>query len=348
MKVGVLTFHNTDNYGAMLQAYALVSYIKQYGHDVYIIDYYSDYLQRKKYVKRNFKYFLVDIIKKIILWKELQNKQKRFQLFRKSYFNLLSCDKIGDLDLVIIGSDQVWATKLTGYDSYFFGANITIPKISYAASCGNIKDIDERTINMFRRFLPSFEGIAVREKTTANSLSSLTQVPMKIVLDPTLLVENQIYSKIQKQISTDNYILVYDSNNKDVFEFSKKISKTLHCKVIALTCDIGLKSRNYSIPDVGVGEFLGYFKNARLIISTSYHGCAMSISYEKDFYCINTGSVSSRSLELLRLLNIEDRYVSLDKQLIINSIDYSRVNVLLNKFRSESVNYLNKWIEKKL
>ena len=254
-----------------------MNYIKQYGHDVYVIDYYSDYLQRKKYIKRNYKYFIVDLIKKIIFWKQIQNKRKRFQLFRKSYFNLLSCDKIGDLDLVIIGSDQVWATKLTGYDSYFFGANITIPKLSYAASCGNIKEIDERTINMFRRFLPDFEGIAVREKSTANSLYSLTQVPMQIVLDPTLLVRNQIFLKIQKRITPDNYILVYDSNNKDVFEFSKKVSKTLNCKVIALTCDIGIKSIKFSFSDVGIEDFLGYFANARLIISTSYHGCAMSI-----------------------------------------------------------------------
>lgn len=38
MKVGILTYHWANNYGAVLQAYALLSKLKEMGHDAYIID----------------------------------------------------------------------------------------------------------------------------------------------------------------------------------------------------------------------------------------------------------------------------------------------------------------------
>ena len=39
MRIGILTYHRADNFGAVFQAFALVHYLRGEGHDAEIIDY---------------------------------------------------------------------------------------------------------------------------------------------------------------------------------------------------------------------------------------------------------------------------------------------------------------------
>ena len=62
MKLGILTYHRAENYGALLQAYALRTYLKRHVEKVEFVDYWPDYHREhykvfswKKLKKQNFK-----------------------------------------------------------------------------------------------------------------------------------------------------------------------------------------------------------------------------------------------------------------------------------------------------
>ena len=286
MKIGILTFHKTDNYGAMLQAYALSYYLKKLGHTVCFIDYCPAYVYKKHFIKKTTIDKIKEYIKNLVCYNLKRIKNERFSKFVSSYMQTILISEVPNLDLVIIGSDQVWNTCLTNYDSYYMGQGIDCKKIvSYAVSCGNLSDIDDRTSLLYKNCLNKLDSISVREWSAKVILDNLLDKNCKQTLDPTLLVDNIVFRKIHKKPEFGNYILIYDATNPDILNFAEKIAKQNGKNVVAISCDIAMKNRDKLIQDASVEEFLGYIANADLIISTSFHGCALSLSYKKNFYC---------------------------------------------------------------
>ena len=161
MKIGIMTFWwSNDNYGQLLQCYALQKYLRDKGHDVFSIKY-----NYTKDIKRNPLFFrLLKACNPILLFKYLLSKKRcakilneqniydrYFDDFREKYihfsdFNYVSYEDLKqnppDADVYIVGSDQVWNywnMKLWRYINplhvYFldFGSE-KIKRISYAAS----------------------------------------------------------------------------------------------------------------------------------------------------------------------------------------------------------------------
>lgn len=245
------------------------------------------------------------------------------------------------MDIVIIGSDQVWAAHLTGHDAYYLGKDIDCKKIvSYAASCGNVSNIDHKTSLLYKDCLQKLDYISVREQSAKTILDKLLGRKCQLTLDPTLLVDNIAFRTIQKKPEIKNYVLVYDGTNSEILKFAGKIAERMGKGIVAISCDIAMKNRNKLIQDASVEEFLGYIANADLIISTSFHGCALSLSYQKDFYCINTGGIASRSAELLDLFGLSERFIKLHTDISVTHIDYEQVNKKWNILKNESKEFL--------
>ena len=342
MNIGILTFHKTDNYGAMLQAYALYSYLNKLGHQVHFIDYCPEYVYRKRFVHKGPIGEIKDIIKKLLCKKIQERKAERFAEFIRLYIQSIPVQEVSKLDLVILGSDQIWATNLTNYDSFYMGNGIKCNKIvSYAASCGNLSDMNEKTTILYKTNLNKLTHISVRERKAQEIVSSLTHRQCSCVLDPTLLVDNSDFSSIHRTPTTKDYILVYDGTNTTILDFADRLGKKLHKKVVAISCDIALKNRLRLIQDASIEEFLGYIANAALVISTSFHGCALSLSYRKDFYCINTGGVASRSAELLTLFDLRERFIDLQTDVDCMPINYKKVDKIWAELREDSKAYLS-------
>lgn len=149
MHIGVLTFHRAKNYGAVLQCYALVTYLKSLGHDVRIIDYFPKYFKEQDSILphtvmkgSNVKGKLFIIANILISFIPILKRRKAFNDFIKS-LPLNECiENSSDFssdgyDLIFVGSDQVWNKHITRGEDNLFAGNFSHPNCilaSYAAS----------------------------------------------------------------------------------------------------------------------------------------------------------------------------------------------------------------------
>lgn len=358
MKIGILTFHCAHNYGAVLQAYALQEYIKKIGAEVEIIDYrpsfliksYSITFNRKLFVKKSLREKIRHLIDYLLIFHMKVIRRGKFELFIKNYLHL-SHRVDNELNLVydayVIGSDQVWNTNLArGFDKNYFGffkRKSDAKVISYAASMKNILFTDEQVIK-YRDAFRQFDAISIRENSNIKLLQSLTEKKIECVLDPTLLVDQTVWENIIKLPNTNTkYVLVYQVRvNAETVEIAQNIASQIGAKVIQITAWIdSYKDRNklqYSSPE----EFLGLFKKASCVVTTSFHGTAFAIVFHRPFYTIRLeDGDDNRSEELLNKLDISNRLISLCSRPLLESVDYSVVNKKLSTLRNESEQFIH-------
>lgn len=359
-KIGILTFHNVYNYGGVLQAYALCKALDQY--EVECIDYNQpdraeDYkhkiYSKNKSLKTNLKHFLKYYILRQGVGKETLIKKfiKEYMPLSKEQFESLEQLKsIKDYyDVLISGSDQIWNPQFTGKKLdpvYFleFGGDNT-RKISYASSAGahNFNEIEKEALV---KKLHHFTNIAVREEFLQNQINGLLDNKVKVVLDPTLLLDREAWRGVQKKVKDvkDNYILMYTfDNDKTCIEIAKEMGIKLNCKVISISQRVvNDKAVDISLSNIGPSEFLWLFDNAHFVVTNSFHGTTFSIINRKSFYSIYKNSNPYRVLNLLSQIGLESRLVKTLEQTrsIDSNIDYTIVEEKLNQVRDNSIKYL--------
>lgn len=226
-KIGILTTHYSNNYGAVLQCLALQKTLESKGFDVEVLNYIpSDYkpnriiskLGIRKNIFKNTKenMNLINIIKKIKI-KRKCNKIiiGKFNKFRERKMNL--GDEVDEKSIelilnkyeaIIVGSDQVWSPSQRNKPEYFldFGNKFTGEKISYAAD-STIKEIDTNNRINLRKCLSEFNSISVRNEHSYEFVKSLINKDVPIVADPTILYD---FENIKmKKVENNEYILVY-------------------------------------------------------------------------------------------------------------------------------------------
>ena len=191
-KIGILTFHNVINYGGVLQCMALQDFLKTYNYEVEVINY------KSKHIGKNNKLInfssMSNLIKSVLTLPFNYIRKKRYNNFIKNNLILTNDVKNYDelkklceekYDYVIIGSDQVWNSEITGNEAnVYFLENINVKKISYAASTGDDKVND---INRIIKNSSDFEAISVREESTYNKLLS-HNIKTELNVDPTLIL----------------------------------------------------------------------------------------------------------------------------------------------------------------
>lgn len=365
MKIGILTFHCAHNYGAMLQAFALQQYIKTLGHDVFLIDYRPIYItkQYRRFVlSRWFSYNILRGIRKFS--NELMNFYSRciryshFSKFIREYLTLYPYHSSQDLlqfDLILLGSDQIWSKGITGgkNDDLYWGKNIKVPVASYAASARKFSILDESDRQYVIDALSHLVGISVREKSLKEKLSVLTSRSIEQVLDPTLLVEKEVYAPLLQNTFKESkpYVLIYQVvYDKNLGRIAHQIADKLGVNVI----EICANTESPQTPDckrivtASPVDFVQYIRNARYVITSSFHGTALSIVFERPFYTVKLGTdVDDRAISLLSSLNLEN--CSLDKTadpITENFVNFSKAHELLDQLRLQSRVYLNHVIEK--
>lgn len=333
MVIKTITCHDVFNYGASLQAYALMYYLRQSGHDVEIIDYKPYYLNRVYnfwYIPTNsrlYKYgqkshILHFLISLLFIPRNFQNWQ-RIIPFKKFKRNFLICTKQYNsynklktdppsADCYIAGSDQIWNSKLpNGKDPAFylnFGPKNT-KRLSYAASFG-ISQIDNDKIQQIKQYLKNINRISVREESGLKILKQLNITGMEVV-DPVFLLKKEEWYKLanlSKIKVKEKYILVYDIFNDDanLRDNAIKYSKSKDTKIIAINDKQKLKYANINISNAGPLEFIYLIKNAQYVFSCSFHATAFSIIFNKPFAVYYNKTNISRMKDLLEKLNIKE------------------------------------------
>lgn len=338
MKVSILTYHDEDNYGATLQAYATYKAIEQLGHQPEFID--------LKLPNEE------GLISRIVL----SLKKIRFNRFREHFFlrKTVAYHSIEELrqnppqsDIYLIGSDQTWNPEISKdlALAYWldFGAD-SIRRISYAASFG--KAIWEDSIyaptEKVAALLKRFSTVLVREDTAVDICKEVFGINASQVVDPVLLFGD--YKEIIGEVKVDkNKAVVYKLINcVDFYDKVRTFAEKKRMQVHSIGSLRRLKGYVCKYP-VGVEGWMKEFATANSIFTDSFHGTVLSLILNKQFVVyVDNPRRSTRIISLLTALELQNRiYMPNDKQTtledIINTpIDYQRVNKTLGILRDKS------------
>ena len=319
MKVGVMTFHSANNYGATLQTWALQKVLKDYGLDAGVIHYHPDVIdglydpmEGAHGLKRQLKKFKISL-----KTPESLTRYNKFQNFLTKNFNLIGdyktyeelCMSDLDLDAYIVGSDQVWNPEhIGGFNpAYYLNfAEKGKKKLSYAASIGG-DYIQPKYKEDMSNALSTFTGISVRESSILEAVQELAKEPVKLVLDPTMLLVKEDYEEIKvKSPIKQPYILVYMiEKNTQVMSLANSMSISLGLPIIQRRPMKGMINELPPFYTADAGEFIGLIEGAELVITNSFHGTVFSILYEKPFVSMLHSDTGSRTVDLLTGLGLE-------------------------------------------
>ena len=367
-KIGILTFHNAHNYGAVLQAYALKTKLERMGYRVSVLNY------RNKYIARLYRKVLhIDFWKRDVLpqrWgkvarevrdvfyglKEWQRQWQTFETFiterlLEGESKKLTLQEVAekDCDVYILGSDQIWARELThGLDPVYFGQFAPEKKkISYAASVPE-SSIPDGEKPYFKEYLQSFGHISVREEKLAKELRSLTGREVTTVVDPTLLLEREDYEELlyPKPLKDGDYIFAYYVVESEALKrCAAKAAEMLGMELIELHYKKTPKIRGKNMVfDAGPSEFLTYIRDAKLVLTNSFHGTVFSILFQKKFYSVY--QTNGRIENLLHVLDLEVQHISQESEVLPElEIDYGKTEEKRKEYGRKSVEYLEKGIE---
>lgn len=328
MKIGILTYHFANNYGAVLQVYAMKEFLQENGYEVEIINYVT------KLQKSNNSFIencgIKSVVKNIIRIPHLPSRIRRirrFDFFREKYLlkniseinqiNVLK-ERVREYDLLIVGGDQVWNPNVEDFDEiYYKVVNLNTPTMAVSLSFGNA---EKRIVEKYIKEINKFRFIGIREKSGLDMLKKMgVKNNCYNTLDPVLLVNYKYYSRLiqneeSHSVPDKPYILCYYLGRKNSFkavEYVKKISKKLGLEMVFVTSNNGVVSYLHgAVLDAGPIDFLHLIKNAKCVFTNSFHATAFSVLYEVPFYCMEKReSNDNRKIDLLNLLDIRDRVV---------------------------------------
>lgn len=326
MRIGILTFHRAHNYGAVLQCYALQSFLCQKGYDVSVIDYNKKELwDYYRWFKKKDLSFAVSSLRKapkrciklLLKWSKTIPRYHGFRRFQTHKLYLCSIDDIwrNPFNLVLIGSDQIWNTEITqGFDPFYWGAferPLKTKVATYAASLKRIwRDEDcSRALNCLNKL----DAISVREASVADTVHGLdSRLTPILVPDPVFLLTSQEWKKIARLPKiNDPYVFFYQAvDSEDAFDIAYRIAKEKKKGLVVLSANVNGRNSDEcrgSSPE----EFIGWILSADLVVTSSFHATAFSIIFKKDFYSIdlNLGE-DSRLKDILQLFQLSDRFIS--------------------------------------
>lgn len=356
MKIRLITFHTPKNYGAVLQAYSLMSYLKNYSDDVKIIDYNTPALRAKYPLKPKSK-SIKQLIYNLLMYSAYSQKKKKYEKFDAFVSNKLSLTKryesLTDLltdppqaDVVFTGSDQVFNPSRIEEERRVFYLDF-VPeskkKIAYAASFGT-ESIPEDKQDEIKGYLNRFDYISVRESSGIDIVKELSGKPAVEVLDPVFLNDKEFWGKtaVPYKEQFNNYLFYYrlmSSSESDAV--AQRIAKEKNLKLVVMTESLIKWKADKVLRDVGPDEFLYLMKNADYIVTNSFHGVAFSLIFEKQFtYSDMNKWKNYRGRNLLKKLGIEQLSYG-HNSISDRKLNYKEINERILDLKTESKKYIS-------
>lgn len=365
MKIAILTQPLHNNYGGLLQAYALQKQLSDLGHDVLTVDFASETKPRlwgiKGIASRFIKKFMLNKpVERVLL---INAKEKRTISQHTDRFkseNIRTTQRVTELaefsriknynfDAYVVGSDQVWRPEYSPGMSAFFldflGDDSSIKRVAYAASFG-VDHCDEFSLaelDKYSSLLQKFDAVGVRESSAVTLCKDHFGVEASHVIDPTMLLERNDYCRL---VERDNSPI--SNGNMMVYVLDQSPEKqSIVDNVVAAR---GLKPYTVMPESDGVypsvTQWLRGFMDAEYVVTDSFHGVVFSIIFNKQFIAIgNPGRGLARFTSLLNMFALDDRLISnfkqLDEQLINNQIDFSYVNDVLKQQKKFAEKFIN-------
>lgn len=369
MKIGIMTMHRVLNFGSALQAYALQQKLEELGYESELIDYVFPEPHKKVFSFRGLIQDIVIFLRNALIGFPTEKKKRRFKDFRerrficsaKEYNHQIINQNPPVYDLYLTGSDQVWSPRHVkdNTDFMFYFAPNGAKIVSYAASFA-VDSIPAEYQNSYAKALSRYSHITVRESFGCDIVKHLVNKDAKVVCDPTLLLDRNSWDRLaDNSISKEKkpYILVYILTYMydpypEVENIIQKVKSELGYRVIYLngrTQDFG-KPNSKIIKDSGPCEFLDLVRNAKFIITTSFHGVALACVYGIPFYGVvqDKNQKGDRICCLLKELNCLKSLISYDEIPDLKKgqkEEYACITEEVIRFRAESVKLLSEMIE---
>lgn len=361
MKIGIVTFHRALNYGALLQAFALKQTLNNLGAEAQLIDYRNPIIEEMYYYPCFFeRKSPKERIKYLIQGKKELERRKKFDCFRKKYLNLTESIFYSDnikstnemYDRFIVGSDQVWNYGAHNFDENFllYFVHDKKKKYSYAASFG-VSKIPEEYAVKYNDLLNDFTMCSVREMQGLEILKQLGIDRRRLDIDPTMLLT-------KKDWSLNFNISVPPIKNKYIFTYYFELTDSLRNYIESIARQTGytvvylgnpLKSpfncKSFALKTADPEDFIRSIANAELVITNSFHGTALSIIFNKNFYVEmlkKDSKVNGRIENILDLFNLNNRI--LRDNISDEKIKWVKINQKMAELRVQSLNYLKEII----
>lgn len=368
-RIGILTFHYSNNYGAVLQALALQKTLEAQGFNVEIINHvpakyrsigiFENLGLSRKNTKTPIK--RKDIIKTInIMLRNSRAITNKFDDFRKTTMKLSNqVDEstlefiLNDYDIIIVGSDQVWNPSQRKRPEYFldYENKINGKKISYAAD-STVKEIKTKDMEKLKRSLDDFEVISVRNKHSFEFVKAITNKEPSLVADPTILYD---FENIKtKKEDRQDYILTYVLGEEIVGTHIKALEKIKKVYGNLPIYSIKIPTIKFEVPNysdrvfynLGPKEWLSMFENAKFIYTDSFHGVLFSLKFNKPFLAYYTEVLrATRFIDIGERYNIEKYIVKsveeIDEKASIElAPDFLKTKALLKKHKEDSLKFI--------
>lgn len=352
--IGMLTFHQCHNVGAMLGAYALQQTVEGMGYSTEYIDIVSSVFdEHGKKAGHNLYRRNDELGKKYkaLYRNELSFRWNSFEAFYHSHLHLSPevegteniRKQMEQYKLILVGGDQLWNKNLeVAQDFYYVPYAIDSKRISFGTSMGDAEEIDAQN----REWLKRFSYIGVREKSAAEYIGRYVRCPVERTVDTVFLLDRTVWERLAVLPKEKGYIFAY-LFCRDVKQFAyqitelERLSKIYEKKIVVCATD-GFEERENLIPVVGVGprEWLGYIAQADFVITNSFHGVAFSVVFNKDFLCLDS---DRRKEDLLSDYGLNDRLSRrIEEYGQLEQIDYQRVINIQEKQTAKAYEYLEK------
>lgn len=367
MDIKIITCHDVYNYGASLQAYALMHFLENNRHQATIIDYLPEYkhgkydyhLEKKGLFGRLAVVFplfkpLLSRLRYRSLWK-FMGRKTAFDIFKKDClqitlhrYSTLQDFNLHPLraDLFIAGSDQIWNPNYgNGKDPVYYCGFVdeNTRCISYAASFG-VEYLEQEEQLVAKKLLQRFDVLSIREMSGVELAKKLGFESIN-VCDPVFLLSTDDWETICRRHIDYKYLLIYDfkNDNPRLKQAAMLLAKEKNLKIISINDDITIPYADLNINNAGPIEFIEYIRDAEFVISSSFHATAFSVMFKKEFlaFPLIGHKNDSRMVDFLSMLGIADRFNPGEIQNIVETqIDYSIVDERLQVFISSSKKWL--------
>lgn len=362
MKIGIVTFHSGRNYGAVLQAYALQTYLQKAGHEPFFINHKFRWnlslYDPRTWLARTPRGFALKINDNILKYLFFKFRKKHLILGSSRYIRLKELLKTPPVaDAYICGSDQVWNPN--GIDEndesvvWLGFGNGNVRRISYAASF-SVADLDAATRERWSGYAKRFHAISVREKDGVDLVKKLGRADAAWVPDPTLLLDASEYSAVELKPKEQHlpysfsYMLGTD-NNELASDIIKTVSKKLGVKQF-FSRPHSLGHNIFDSGFVGPAEWLTRLHFSDFVVTNSFHGLMFSLIFRRPFIILlraqKEAEMNSRFISILEVVGLQNRAVSAYdgvqiERLCREEIEWDVVHARLKVFREKGCQFIH-------
>lgn len=331
--INIVTPYDGYNYGAMLQAYALRSSLEKItGKSVGIYEYPVGTLKQSKTLKG----YVAELMS-LPQRGNIRLREKRTDAFKKKWFFLND----EDANIYICGSDQIWNPNNIQSKFYLDFVKKGTTKASYAASMG-VSNTEPEKLATISKMLMDFDFISVREPEAKQMLQKYVDKDINVHADPTLLLKKEEWYELERPVPglRSGYILIYLLHiPTDAQKVINELKRRLKEPVVLIDASGNVRYLIHSdkaISSAGPEEFLWLFHNAGYVVTSSFHGTAFSIIYQKSFATLINSSSPSRISNLLKIAGIDRGSIYHE------NLDYTKISKCVDDEQRRSVEYLTR------